>query len=291
MCKPRWFVVVFLALLGGGCETGAIKVPKSTEPVLESVRVMGKRICGSIVTAGTAYTFDCPSLPTSKDSGWQLTPGWAPSASSPQRLHSNRTAVINVSAPSLTEIDVELVRASDQQNLPLQQVEADVPGSPGEVSATRQVGVTTIDDGTKKTWLIEVNVSTCADSRHIQIFNRSSRNPDRSNPLNVYLLRNPNEQICITQSGPSPALRPGLGEPVNARPAGGCAGGGTGTLFQMCEYCAALQPPGLNIYSAGTYCSWDEVLAAYGYAGPAAIKAHTCVVNQVTSPEACEGAP
>lgn len=286
-------VLAFLAAACAGTGTGQspVKAPKANQPVLESVRLTGNRMCGSTAsTAGAStYTFNCPPLPTVEASGWLMTPAFAPSALAPQRLHANRAAVINVSGPPLTELDIELVRGAGQLNLPLTQVEPDAIGAPGEVAASRQVGVTTIDDGRKKTWLVEVNVSSCADSRQLQFFNRSSRGETRSEPLSVYLVRDPGQQICVGQTGPNPAARAGVGEPINPRPEGGCPGGGTGKLFQVCESCASLHPPELSFHSAGTYCSWEEVLAVYGYSGEAVVKPQICKLTQVSSKEACEG--
>lgn len=293
MLIARSYAVLVAALLAAcaGPAPSAIKVPKPDQPMLESVRLTGGRICGSTASTstGSTYTFICAALPTREPSGWLLTPAYVPSVLAPQRLHANRTAVISISAPPLTEVDIELVRAGGQLNLPLVQVEPNSSGAPGEVSVSRQVGVTTIDDARKKSWLIEVNISSCADSRHIQIFNRSSNREERSNPLSVYLVRDPNEQICVGQSGPNPAARAGVGEPINPRPEGGCPGGGTGKLFQTCESCASLHPPELNFYSAGSYCSWEEVLAVYGYTGEAVVKPQICKLAQTSSREACEG--
>jgi len=290
----RWYAIAVPALLAAACAGSGQspgKVPRADQPVLESVRLTGNRICGSTASTSTAstYTFNCPPLPTIEASGWLMTPAYAPSALNPQRLHANRTAVINVSGPPLTELDVELVRGAGQLNLPLIQVEPNATGAPGEVSASRQVGVTTIDGGKRKTWLVEVNVSSCADSRQIQFFNRSSRSEVRSDPLSVYLVRDPTQAICVGQTGPNPAARPGVGEPINPRPQGGCPGGGTGKLFQVCETCASLHPPELSFHSAGTYCSWDEVLAVYGYTGEGVVKPQICKLAQVSSKEACEG--
>jgi len=284
-------IVAFLAAGCAGSGTGGGKAPKPMQPLLEGVRLTGNRICGSIAsTAGAStFTFPCPPLPTREPSGWLMTPSYVPSVLSPQRLHANRTAVINVSGPPMTELDVELVRAEGQLNLPLVQVEPNAVGAPGEVSVSRQVAVTAIDDGRKKTWLIEVNVSSCADSRQIQLFNRSNGRETRSNPLSVYLVRDPGEEICVGQSGPNPAARAGVGEPINPRPEGGCPGGGTGKLFQVCESCASLHPQQLSFYSAGTYCSWEEVLAVYGYTGTGVIKPQICKLTQTSSKEACEG--
>jgi hypothetical protein len=296
MRNLRLYVFAFLAMLASACAgTGTgpsgVKAPRADQPRLESVRLTGNRMCGSTAsTAGAStYTFNCPPLPTIEASGWLMSPAYAPSALGPQRLHANRTAVINVSAPPLTELDIELVRGGGQLNLPLTQVEPNAIGAPGEVSASRQVGVTTIDDGRKKTWLVEVNVSSCADSRELQFFNRSTRSETRSNPLSVYLVRDPGEEICVGQSGPNPAARAGVGEPINPRPEGGCPGGGTGKLFQVCESCASLHPQQLSFYSAGTYCSWEEVLAVYGYTGTGVIKPQICKLTQTSSKEACEG--
>jgi hypothetical protein len=287
----RLYAIAVLALLAACAGTGQSggKVPRADQPRLESVRLTGNRLCGSPASGTPAYTFNCPPLPTVAASGWLMTPAYAPSALAPRRLHANRTAVIIVSAPPLTELDIELVRGAGQLNLPLAQVESDAIGMPGEVAASREVGVTTIDDSNRKMWLVEVNVSSCADSRQLQFFNRSSRSETRSQPLSVYLVRDPSQVLCVGRSGPNAPAPAGLGEPIHPRPQGGCPGGGTGKLFQVCENCATLHPPSLSFHSAGTYCSWEEVLAVYGYTGASAVKPQVCKLTQVSSKEACEG--
>lgn len=277
-----------LALLGACAGSGG-RVPDPVHPTLESVRMTGKRICDD--PGSSAAVAACPALPAQGPTEWRLSPLYLPSIVDPKRLHANRVAIINVSAPGKTELDVELVRGEGQRNLPLEPVEPDsASGIPGEVAASRQVGVTVIDDGGRRLWIIEVVVSTCADARHLRFFNRAAKDADRSPSLDVTLVRDRAEQACIDQPGVNPAMRPGVGEPVNERTPGGCAGaGGTGRTFLTCETCPSLLPPQAGIFSAGRYCNWDDVLAAYGYAGEAAVKARMCKLSPVGSREACEG--
>lgn len=292
MRYTRQRVLVALALVSTGCASG-IKPPAASQPVLEDVRLVGNRICGPFTSAIRTYAFTCPQLPTTEPSGWQLTPAWAPSVSDPQRHHSNRIAVITVSTPSLTEIDVELagLGGSGNQSIPLDLVDANLPGNPGEVFYMRQVGVGNTDDGSKKTWKIEVETSTCTDSRHLHVFNRSSSSVARSAPLSVQLIRGPGETPCPTDPVPPPHYRPGVGMPAKPRPTGPCPGGASRTLFQMCENCSHLNPPTMNNYSASQYCDWAEVLDVYGYTGATPTKPSTCKLTQVSSRAACEGPP
>lgn len=282
--------ILAAAALAGCAATSNPRPAKPALPVLESVRIAGARICGSQTStaAASTFNFECPDLPASVPSGWRLTPGWETATDKAGRARSNRTVVLNVSGPLATEIDVELVRGGTQLNLPLDQVASGNPGRPGEVAADRQVGVATFDEARKRMWIVEVTVSTCADSRHLRIYNRAARDPERSAPLDVYLVRDPAEQVCIGQAGANPATRAGIGDPANPRVAGGCAGGGTGKPFQICETCPALQPPVLSVYSAGQYCDWEEVLSVYGY-GEGTSRSQFCRLSQVGSREACEG--
>jgi hypothetical protein len=284
-------LLVLLLALCAGCAGQAAKVAKPAQPALESVRLAGNRICGSQAStaAPSTYTFECPPLPATAPSGWRLTPATQPAEGNPARVRANRTAVINVSGPLSTELDVELVRGGTQLNLPLETTRSGTAGVPGEVAASRQVGLTTFDEGGKRMWLIEVVVSSCADARHLQIFNRTAKEAERSKPLEVYLLRDPADQVCVGQSGPNPAIHAGIGDPINPRAAGGCAGGGTGKAFQFCETCPELQPAALSVYATGNYCSWDEVLEVYGYAGKDSMRAQLCKLSQVGSREVCEG--
>ncbi len=283
-------VALLVAVGGGGCGQ---KVPPATQPKLESVTIVGRRLCGDLTTGGQTFTFTCPALPTVSSTGWVLSPPWTPSTMAPGRQHLNRVATVTVSAPSLTEIEVELVRLGGAANLPLASVDSNLPGKPGEVAGAREVGVVSQDTGNGKTWKIDVNVSGCADFREIQIFNRSGN--ARSSPLAVTLLRDPAEEVCVGGvSGPiyaSVSGGPGPGNPVNSKPSGPCAGGAAERLFNVCENCANLHPQSANVYTGFSACSWSDVLAVFGYSGPATTKPQLCTIQQVASREACEGPP
>ena len=283
--------LVLLPALIAGCAGQFAKVAKPAQPLLEGVRIVGNRICGSQAStaAPATYNFDCPSLPTTAPSGWRLTPATQPAAASSPRARANRVVVVNASGPPSTEIDVELVRGGTQLNLPLEASPSGTAVAPGEVAASRQVGITTYDEAGRRMWLIEIVVSSCADARHLQIFNRAAKEAERSKPLEVYLLRDSAELLCVGQSGPNPASHAGIGDPINPRAAGGCRGGGTGKAFQFCETCPAVPSAALGVYAAGNYCSWDEVLEVYGYAEKDSVRARHCTLSQVGSREACEG--
>ncbi len=288
-------VLLCLGLGSAACQPGAVHVPQPQQPTLQAVRLVGNRVCGSITdSAGTQFSFTCPPLPTVENSGWELTPIWAPSLSAPGKQHPNRNAVITVSAPTLTDIDVELARQGGAPNILMTQYDSSVPSNPGlpeEIAESHKVGVSATDDGTKKTWQVTVTISTCADYRNIQIFNKSSASPGRSNPLSVFLIRDPDpaQQACIGAPGTGLA-KSGPGDPTSTPQTGACTGGGSRTLFQMCENCAATHPAAQNVYTEGLYCSWQEVLQTYGYNDPAG-KSQVCTLNQVASRDACEGPP
>lgn len=278
---------VALALLAG-CAGPNLTIQDPMQPVLESVRLSGHRLCGS-GDAQAARSVVCGELPGREPSAWKLTPAQVPAAD-PNRLHANRLVAINVSTPPKSELDLELMREGNQLPQPLQLVATDAAaGVPGEIAVTGQAGVSVIDDGAKKLWIVEVVLSTCAESARLRFYARATKNAERSPPLEVMLVRGPGERICIDQAGHSTTARPGIGEPVNLRAATGCAGsGGTGKLFQTCETCPALHPAQMSVFSTGRYCSWEEVLLAYGYA-EGSVKSQQCKLSQVGSREACEG--
>jgi hypothetical protein len=272
----------------GSCGT---TIPPATQPRLEDVRLVGRRICTNLTSGGKTFIFPCPPLPTFLASGWVLSPPWTPSTTDPTHQHLNRVVQVTVSGPSLTEIDVELVRVTSAPNLALASVDPNLPGKPGEVAGAREVGVVAQDNGNGKTWKIDVSVSGCADFREIQIFNRSGST--RSVPLNVSLVRDPAEEVCVGgASGPmwaSVSGGPGPGTPVNPKPTGPCPGGAAEKLFHVCENCANLHPASLNVYTGFMACSWSDVLAVFGHTGPAATKPQICTIQQVASRAACEG--
>jgi hypothetical protein len=290
---PAPLKIAVVALLLGACAGPGLRVQDPLQPRLESVRLTGHRICGAAATEGTPAgpAFACGDLPTRQPSGWRLTPAYASSTTDAKRLLANRTVVVNVSTPPKAELDLELVRGDGKLPLAVRLVPANpAEGAPGEIAISGQAGVTAIEERGKKLWLVEVVVSTCADTRQLRFFGRATKDAERSPPLDVSLVRDPAERLCIDQPGASPDARPGVGEPVNARAAAGCAGsGGTGQVFATCETCPTLHPPQMSVYSAGRYCSWEEVLAAYGYAGEGATRPQVCKLSQVGSREACEG--
>lgn len=277
-----------VALVLGACASPGLRVQDPLQPQLEGVRLAGHRMCGP---ASSAPSFACPELPTRQPSGWRLTPPYGPSPVGGKRLLANRRVVVNVSTPAGAELDLELARDEGRLPLAVKLVPADpAQGIPGEVEATGEAGVAVIEEGARTRWLVEVVVSTCARTRHLRFFGRAAKEAERSPPLDVTLAREASERLCVDAPGRSADARPGIGEPVNARPEAGCAGsGGTGQVFATCETCPALHPPQLGIFSAGRYCNWEEALAAYGYTGEGSVKPLLCRLSQVGSREACEG--
>ncbi len=225
-----------------GCPTST-PAPSPRTPQLVDVRLVGQRVCWPFTTQGQTFTFVCPALPTAVSSGWQITPARTPSVADPTTSHPNRTAVLTISGPSLTEIDVEMVLSEGTgHNKLLKPVDPTRPPGPGEVYATSQVGVSASDTGNGKTWTVTVVVSTCADYRHVQIFDRSGSPASRSAPLDVYLLRDENDVYCagvaFDPSFGEIVGRPGPGDPVRPPPSGPCPGGSPRQVFGVCENCA-----------------------------------------------------
>ena len=154
----------------------------------------------------------------------------------------------------------------------------------------RQVGVARQDDGTTKTWTIDVNVSPCGEFRHLQIFNRSGST--RSTPLNVTLLRDTDDTECGSWGGGGAWMavggKPGPADPVNPKPSGPCPGGAAERVFNVCENCSQGHPRDMNAYTGFSACTWNDVLAVFGHTGPAAVKAQLCTIWQADR-KACEG--
>jgi hypothetical protein len=153
----------------------------------------------------------------------------------------------------------------------------------------REVGVVAQDDGTTKTWTIDVNISACSEHQHLEIFNRARGT--RSVPLKVTLVRDTNDTECGSWGGglwTATSGKPGPGDPVNPKPNGPCPGGAQERLFDVCENCSFNHPPDMNTYTGFSACSWNDVLAVFGYTGAGAVKPQICTIRQA-SRQACEG--
>jgi hypothetical protein len=279
MCTRQLLVAGYLVLGLQWCSP-----PAPQQPKLVDVRLVGNRLCGTLTTGGVQFNYPgCPPLPTTENTAWQLTPAVTQSIANPARQHLNRIAVLTVSGPSLTEIDVELVRLNGAPNRLLRQVDSARPGGPGEVGSVGEVAASASDDGTTRTWTIAANVSPCADFRHLAIFNRSGGARSTS-PLDVVLLRDPADEECGWASGPiygsSVAGSAGPGDPAKPKPQGPCPGGTPERIFDVCERCGGVG--GIPVYTGFSACSWSDVLAVFNKP--------TCVQSQ-ESRAACEGAP
>jgi hypothetical protein len=245
-------------------------------PTLLGVSLVGSRVCGpltvgSLPSQKRSFRFDCRDT---LQSGWRLTPATIPTSTNPPRTRLNRNAVIRLRTPTLTELDFWLELPRDHEQRALKAVNPRVPGKPGEVFFTQEVGVTKVDDAYIKTWAVEVIVSGCADVRHLRIFART-RTGARSGPLNVYLLRHPDEKQCFTGGGAAYGITGEVSGPGDP-PTAGC----TPRLFHVCESCSIGNEPELNVYVGYTACSWNEVMAVF--------TRPTCRIKQVSGREACE---
>lgn len=281
-------VLALLVLAGCGSTP-----PAPMQPKLAGVSLVGHQLCGDLTTGGQTFSGQCLPLPTVDHTSWVLTPAWTPSIAAPTRQHLNRIVTATVTTPSLTDLDVELVRPNQQPNRLLTNVGLTRPGNPGEVGNAGEVSVANQDNGTTKTWTVEVNISGCIDFRTIQIFNRSGS--ARSNPLTLDLLRDPADEVCVgggggvlsggVSGGPSPGTQTG------PKPSGPCPGGAATRLFNVCENCANLHPQSANVYTGYEGCDWTEVLNVFGYTGPTSTKAQLCTIRESASQADCEGPP
>jgi hypothetical protein len=214
-----------------------------------------------------------------------------PSIANGQKTHQNRIATLTVTGPSTTDLDIERIPLFNPGGrVLLNQADSTLPGRPGEISSMREVGVVAQDDGTTKTWTIDVNMSACSEHHQLEIFNRARGT--RSAPLKIALLRDGSDTECGSWSGGlwlASSGKPGPGDPVNPKPTGPCAGGGSERVFDVCENCSTNHPPDMNTYTGFSACSWSDVLAVFGYTGPAAVKPQICTIREA-SRQSCEGA-
>jgi hypothetical protein len=270
------------------CNTSVTVV--AAQPKLVKVAFAGQRVCGNFQTSFQQFSFTCPALPTLDSSGWQITPLVTPSISHPPFEHINNQVNLTITGPSFSSLDIEIAYITSKPNDSLTQVDSTVPNKPGEVFYTREVGVSQTDDGTTRTWTVEVNVSTCSEIREVQFFDRGTSGP-RSNPLSVYLLRSPQETYCDpgAQAGPALGGGPGPGDPMNTPASGGCQNGAAQQTFNVCENCAVGHPQQMSVFATTTACSWSDVLKTFGYA-PNSSKPQTCTITQADR-ATCQGPP
>src|SRR5262249_37785883 len=83
---------------------------------------------------------------------------------------------LTITGPTLSSLDVEFAYTTQRPNSPVTQIDPR-QRAPGEVALAKEVGVTMTDDGTTRTWIVQVTVSTCAEFRQLQFFNRGSPGP------------------------------------------------------------------------------------------------------------------
>jgi hypothetical protein len=283
-----------LALSAAGCpKSGTGPTPRP--PQLVAMKVVGQQVCGQLTSQGLPYAFTCNGLPSTVPSGWQFTPVWVPSAADPTRKHLNRMAILTASGGSGTELDVEYVVNAGNPNTNRMLTPVAPPKEPNEVAIAKEVGVSASDDGTTRTWTVSVNVSPCADMRHIQLFDRAGTPPVRKGPLDVYFFRDPADEDCSgggSYTGPGVyTLRTGPGDPTRDSPTGPCPGNAPRTLFNVCENCAFGHPQDANSWTGYEACSWQEVLDVFGYMGAGVTKPQICTIRQAPSREDCIGPP
>lgn len=279
------------------CNGATIKVPPAGTPRLESVNLLGQRVCGSFDADGTLFTFACDPLPTSIGTGWQLTPREKPHPASPNWSLTNRGIVFTVSTPSLTSIEIAY-RASSGTRFILSQV-LPGPGRPQMLQAgPGEVEVAATDDGVRKTWTIAAQTNPCLAKMELEVVNISRGT--RSDTLPIHFLRTRDETLCISTppagSGVSPAFGTvgtggvGLGTPTAPSASGSCPGGASKTMFQFCERCSTTGGSWVQ-FTGIESCSLTDAEAVMGY-GPGGVRLQLgCSLNETTSRTQCEGGP
>jgi hypothetical protein len=179
------------------CTTGHCGVPD--QPKLVSGGLHGHRVCGPFAGTDTSFFFDCTApLPSSNDSGWQLTPEfWVnPDGTS----HPNKAVVLTISTPTQTELFIELERQGGNRVEQVQVARQPGDAEVAEVGPNGQVAVIMSDDGNIRTWTLQFLSNTCTDVAQLNIYSVGSSgtiNGIRSNPLHVWLLRDPAEVAAL----------------------------------------------------------------------------------------------
>lgn len=192
--------VVGPVLIAGlvGCVPNPTNTPAPNQPKLVSVSLFGHRVCGNLSVVEGVFSFTCDPLPTIGDSGWQLTPVFRTNALG--RQIANTAVILTISTPSLTQLDVQY---QNQVGGRIEQTQIfSTHGAPKFVGSQGQVLVASTDDGNMKTWTLKFEVNTCVDLAQVNIFNVSG--VARSNPLNVFFLRDPSDTATTCLGGPLP---------------------------------------------------------------------------------------
>lgn len=291
----RSIVLLCLAVLAA-CNGTPINVPPADKPRLESVNLLGQRVCGSFTAAGTTITYACDPLPTSIGTGWQLTPLRKPHPANPNWSLPNRGVVFTVSTPSLTSIEIAY-RASSGARFVLSQV-LPGPGRPQMLQAgPGEVEVATSDDGARKTWTIAAQTNPCLEKMELEVVNISRGT--RSDTLPIHFLRTPDETLCVSTpsvGGVSPTFGTartggvGLGTPTTPPASGPCPGGASRTMFQFCERCSTTGGSWVQ-FTGIESCSLTDARAVMGYGPGGARLGLGCTLDTTSSRAQCEGGP
>jgi hypothetical protein len=272
------------------CNGLPVNTPAPQTPRLESVNLLGQRVCGTFTNSSSTFNFACDPLPASIGTGWLLTPPSKPHPTNPNWSILNRGIVFTVSTPTLTSIEIAY-RAGSGARYVLSQVPPG-PGTPQTLQAgPSEVEVAAADDGVRKTWTIAARTNTCLEKMELEIVNISGGT--RSDTLPLHILRTPAEISCSPNVIVGDAPTPQIGTnpvPQPPPPPGPCAGGTPRTLFQFCERC----PTGGRVwvqYTGIESCSLSDAKAVLGY-GPNGVRLiQGCSISQTGSRAQCEGGP
>jgi hypothetical protein len=257
-------------------------------PTLVNGALLGNRACGNYpVQPGRTLTFTCPPLPTTIQTGWQLTPLLKPPT--PKGVQwTNRVVVLTVTTPTTTNINVVYV-TENGNILPMRGI-PDGPGEPGSVTGPHQFAFAATDDGTTKTWTLKFILDSCTTDAEVRI--AASNAAGAGSPLSAILMRHPNELECTSSGGGVFYATTGPRSSTSPGPTSGpCPGGGQPRLFGVCENCSPDRSPSMNRWSGGEYCDEAQVRAVYGYTDPLlnpTPKAQTCTMRFEPNRENCE---
>lgn len=194
--------LALLLLTAFSCTPPSTPPPPPTAPVMVSGRVVGNQACGPVVTAswGLIGAFGCV-MPTTAPTAFLLTPLIRNTPNGPV---PNEVAILTVTTQSLKNLDIGM-RFSKSGSLFPQRQFPDGPGAPVPqvLGNYGEVAVAANDDGTTKTWKLQVRLSPCREVVFLEIAAVTPGGPSSSTHLDVVLLRNANE---VQQTGCPPQM-------------------------------------------------------------------------------------
>jgi len=190
---PLLFSLAPMILLSG-CPNNVVNTPVPDQPQIVSGNLIGQRECGSITIDGTTFSFVCDPMPTKNNTGWLLAPGTHTTANGTHL--GNNFVALTVTAPTLTNLEIEFESTSGSSVPQTQIPTAPNQPDPNVLGPGGQVGVQMTDNGTMRTWTLTVQLAQCSAQAKLNIFDVVTAGVHSTNPLVVYILRDPTQFSC-----------------------------------------------------------------------------------------------